>query len=354
MSKRREATKTQEDRIVVFQEKAIRRTWHNNEWWFSVVDVCGVLASSVGPGAYWRKLKQRLDAEGSEAVTFCHGLKLEAPDGKQRITDCANTEGLFRIIQSIPSPKAEPFKRWLAKVGYERVKEIEDPELASLRARELYEAKGYSQAWIEKRLRSVTIRGELTGEWKERGVREGQEYAILTAEIASATFGVTPGEHGKIKGLDMVRTGHNLRDHMTDLELIFTMLGEAGTTEIARKKNAQGFTKNRKAAREGGNIAGNARKALEAKTGTPVVSSENFLNPSQKRFSETAAVAFIETQAVALAPDTKALPKTRRRVKRKVRKAIKDLGGTMPEDLPAPKKSTKQLGRKQKKVEGGE
>jgi DNA-damage-inducible protein D len=351
MSKKKDVTQTQEDRIVVFQERAIRRTWHNNEWWFSVVDVCGVLASSVDPGAYWRKLKQRLGVEGSEPVTFCHGLKLEAPDGKQRITDCANTEGLFRIIQSIPSPKAEPFKRWLAKVGYERVKEIEDPELASLRARELYEAKGYSHAWIEKRLRSITIRGELTGEWKERGVSEGREYSILTAEIARATFGVTPGEHGKIKGLDRVKTGKNLRDHMTDLELIFTMLGEAGTTEIARKKNAQGFTRNRTAAREGGNIAGNARRALEAKTGTPVVSSENFLNPHQKRFSEIAAAAFIETQAEALTLVAKDLPKIRRSVKRKVLKAIRDLGGTMPDDTPAPKQSAKQLGRRRKKPE---
>jgi hypothetical protein len=181
------------DRIVVFQEKAIRRTWHNEEWWFSVVDVCGVLTESADAGAYWRKLKQRLGAESSEVVTFCHGLKLEAPDGKQRVTDCANTEGLFRIIQSIPSPKAEPFKRWLAQVGYERIKEIENPELASARARELYQAKGYPQAWIEKRLRSIAVRGELTDEWKARGVEEGKEYAILTAEIARATFGVTPG-----------------------------------------------------------------------------------------------------------------------------------------------------------------
>ena len=172
------------DHLVVFQEKAIRRLWNNQKWWFSVVDVCGVLTDSPDAGAYWRKLKQRLSAEGSEVVTFCHGLKLEAPDGKQRVTDCANTEGLFRIIQSIPSPKAEPFKRWLAQVGYERVKEIENPELASARARNLYQAKGYPQAGIEKRLRSIAVRGELTDEWKERGVQEGKEYSILTAEIA--------------------------------------------------------------------------------------------------------------------------------------------------------------------------
>lgn len=266
-----------EERIAVFQEQAIRRAWHSNEWWFSVSDVCAVLTNSPDAGAYWRKLKQRLAAEGSEVVTFCHGLKLTAPDGKQRETDCANTEGLFRIIQSIPSPKAEPFKRWLAQVGYERVKEIENPELASARARDLYQAKGYPKAWIEKRLRSIAIRGELTDEWKQRGVREGREYAILTAEIARATFGITPGVHGNIKGLRHLRTGDNLRDHMTDLELIFTMLGEASTTEIARRKDARGFPANRRTAKEGGMIAGDARKALEAKTGKPVVSASNNL-----------------------------------------------------------------------------
>lgn len=265
------------DRLVVFQEKNIRRTWHNNEWWFSVADICSVLTESVDAQAYWRKLKQRLGSEGSEPVTFCHGLKLQAPDGKQRITDCANTEGIFRIIQSIPSPKAEPFKRWLAKVGYERVKEIENPELASNRARELYEAKGYPKDWIEKRMRSIAIRDALTDEWKTRGVNEGREYSILTAEIARATFGVTPGAHKKLKGLDVVKTGNNLRDHMTDLELIFTMLGEASTTEIAKHQDAQGFKENRNVAKEGGTVAGNARKELEAKSGVPVVSAANYL-----------------------------------------------------------------------------
>lgn len=230
--------------IAVFQETTIRRVWHNEEWWFSVVDVCATLTASPDAGAYWRKLKQRLNAESSQPVTFCHGLKLLAPDGKQRLTDCANTEGLFRIIQSIPSPKAEPFKRWLAQVGYERVKEIENPELASARARELYQAKGYPQAWIEKRLRSISVRGELTDEWKARGVAEGKEYSILTAEIARATFGVTPVKHSQLKGLDVVKTGNNLRDHMTDLELIFTMLDEASTTEIARRSDALGFDEN--------------------------------------------------------------------------------------------------------------
>lgn len=240
MNKKTKAAMEPANHIAVFQESTIRRVWHNEEWWFSVVDVCGILTGSPDAGAYWRKLKQRLNAEGGQPVTFCHGLKLTASDGKQRETDCANTEGLFRIIQSIPSPKAEPFKRWLAQVGYERVKEIENPELASARARELYQAKGYPQAWIEKRLRSISVRGELTDEWKARGVAEGKEYSILTAEIARATFGVTPGEHSQLKGLDEVKTGNNLRDHMTDLELIFTMLGEASTTEIARRSDAQG------------------------------------------------------------------------------------------------------------------
>lgn len=276
------------ERIVVFQEKSVRRTWHQDEWWFSVQDIVAALTDSVNAGAYWRKLKQRLGGEGSEVVTLCHGLKLEAPDGKQRTADCANTEGIFRIIQSIPSPKAEPFKRWLAQVGYERVKEIEDPELASARARELYEAKGYPKDWIEKRMRSIAIRGALTDEWKTRGVAEGREYSILTAEIARATFGVTPGEHKKLKGLDAVKTGNNLRDHMTDLELIFTMLGEASTTEIAKRQDAQGFRQNQSAAKAGGTVAGNARKELEAKSGVPVVSSDNYLNPPQSLLVSTA------------------------------------------------------------------
>lgn len=267
--------------IVIFQETAIRRTWHNEEWWFSVIDVVGVLSESANSNRYWSDLKRKLSQEAGSAQPYekIVRLKLTAPDGKQRETDCANSEILFRVIQSIPSPKAEPFKRWLAQVGYERVKEIENPELASSRARELYQTKGYPQAWIEKRLRSIAVRGELTDEWKTRGVQEGKEYSILTAEIARATFGVTPGAHSHLKGLDKVKTGNNLRDHMTDLELIFTMLGEAGTTEIARRKDAQGFADNRMAAKEGGTIAGDARKALEAKSGKPVVSKENYLAP---------------------------------------------------------------------------
>lgn len=196
-----------------------------------MVDICHVLTDSDNPGAYWRKLKQRLNAEHSEVVTFCHELKLPAPDGKMRNTDCASTQSILRIIQSIPSPKAEPFKRWLAKVGYERIQEIEDPELATKRTRALYKAKGYSDSWIEKRMRGIAIHDELTEEWDKRGIKEAKEYAILTAEISKATFGMTPSEYKKYKGLQK----ENLRDHMTDLELIFNMLGEASTTEIARE-----------------------------------------------------------------------------------------------------------------------
>lgn len=293
MSKKTAIPDKSGNHLVVFQEKAIRRTWHNEEWWFSVIDVAGVLSESANPNRYWSDLKRKLSQEAGSEQPYekIVRLKLTAPDGKQRETDCANTEILFRIIQSIPSPRAEPFKRWLAQVGYERVKEIENPELASARARELYQAKGYPQAWIEKRLRSIAVRGDLTDEWKARGVQEGKEYSILTAEIARATFGVTPGAHSRLKGLDKVKTGNNLRDHMTDLELIFTMLGEAGTTEIARRKDAQGFADNRTAAKEGGAIAGNARKALEAKSGKPVVSKENYLaQPDTAALGNTNAV----------------------------------------------------------------
>ncbi|MDE2260225.1 MAG: Bro-N domain-containing protein [Betaproteobacteria bacterium] len=281
-----------EDRIVIFQEKSVRRAWHKNEWWFSVQDVVAVLTDSPNPTDYIKKMRLR-DKELSQGWgQLVTPLRLETGGGMQS-GNCANTEGIFRIIQSIPSPKAEPFKLWLAQVGYERVKEIEDPELASTRARELYEAKGYPKDWVEKRMRAIAIRGALTDEWKARGVAEGREYSILTAEIARATFGVTPGAHKKIKGLDQVKPGNNLRDHMTDLELIFTMLGEAGTTEIARRKNAQGFAGNRSAAKEGGAVAGNARKELEAKTGVPVISRQNYLSPP-----ETTQVATTENSSV--------------------------------------------------------
>ncbi len=268
-----------ETKLVVFQDKGIRKTLHNGEWWFSVVDVCGALTDSPDAGAYWRKLKQRLKSEGSEVVTNCHGLKLEAADGKRYLTDCANTKNMFRIIQSIPSPKAEPFKQWLAQVGYERVQEIEDPELASARTRELYRAKGYSEAWIEKRMRGIAVRAELTEEWKQRDVGAAPEYAILTAEISKAAFGMTPAEYKAHKGLKQ----ENLRDHMTDLELIFSMLGEAATTEIARKQDAQGFGENRVVAHKGGKIAGDARGKLELETGDKVITPENYLTEPESK-----------------------------------------------------------------------
>jgi DNA-damage-inducible protein D len=279
------ATTSSAHHIAVFQEATIRRTWHNEEWWFAIVDVVGVLTDSADVKQYIKKIRSRDSALDANWGTTCTPLAILAPDGKMRETNCANTEGLFRIIQSIPSPKAEPFKRWLAQVGYERVKEIENPELASARARELYQAKGYPPAWIEKRLRSISVRGELTDEWKARGVAEGREYSILTAEIARATFGLTPNEHSQLKQLGQVKTGNNLRDHMTDLELIFTMLGEAGTTEIARRKDAIGFADNRTAAKEGGTIAGDARKALETKSGKAVVSKNNYLDTQNKAVS---------------------------------------------------------------------
>lgn len=267
-------------KIALFKGKEIRRIIYQNEWWFSVVDICEALTESVDAGAYWRKLKQRLTEEGSEVVTFCHGLKLPAPDGKKRETDCADTEGVFRIIQSIPSPKAEPFKRWLAKVGYERIQEIENPELATKRTRILYKLKGYSDGWIEKRMRGIAIREELTDEWKNRGARDRQDYEILTAEISKATFGVTPSEYRKLKGLKR----ENLRDHMDDFELIFNMLGERSTTEIHRQEKSKGVLKLKQDAHRGGRVAGNARKELEKELGRSVVSKKNFLKrPKDKK-----------------------------------------------------------------------
>jgi DNA-damage-inducible protein D len=246
------------NKIIVFESNKIRRIWHKEEWYFSVVDVCLALTDSANAGAYWRKLKQRLMQEGSEPVTFCHRLKLEAADGKMRETDCANTEGLFRIIQSIPSPKAEPFKRWLASVGYERVQEIENPELAQERMKQLYEQKGYPKDWIDKRLRGIAIRQNLTDEWQERGITAQKDFAILTAEISKATFGMTPSKYKNFKGL--AKPNQNLRDHMTDLELIFSMLGEKVTTEISKKEKPDTFHKNKKVAKRGGSVAGKARK----------------------------------------------------------------------------------------------
>lgn len=271
-------------KIALFKGKKIRKTIYKNEWWFSVVDICEVLTDSTDAGAYWRKLKQRLKEEKSEVVTFCHGLKLAAADGKKYETDCANTEGIFRIIQSIPSPKAEPFKRWLAKVGYERVQEIENPELATKRTRTLYKLKGYSDNWIEKRMRGIAIREELTDEWQKRGAKEQKDYEILTAEISKATFEMTPKDYKKFKRLKR----ENLRDHMDDFELIFTMLGERSTTEIHRNEDSKGMIKLKEDAEIGGKIAGNAKKELEKKLGRSITTKENYLkNPESKKLLDS-------------------------------------------------------------------
>jgi DNA-damage-inducible protein D len=265
-------------RIAVFKGKQIRKTLHNEEWWFVVEDVVSALTDSQDAKQYINKMRKR-DLYLSEGwVQFVHTLSIDTSGGPQGM-NCANTEGIFRIIQSIPSSKAEPFKRWLAKVGYERVQEIENPELATKRTRALYKAKGYSDGWIEKRMRGIAIREELTDEWKKRGVDEDTEYGILTAEISKATFGLTPSEYKKLKGLER----ENLRDHMNDLEQIFSMLGEAATTEITRNKDAKGFPQNRTAAREGGDVAGKARRDLEGRTGKRVVSRQNYLQEPENR-----------------------------------------------------------------------
>jgi DNA-damage-inducible protein D len=269
-------------KLAVFRGKQIRRHWDDNRrsWFFSVVDVIAALTDSENPAVYWRVLKKRLKDEGADqTVTKCNALKMLAADGKMRLTDMADTETMFRLIQSIPSPKAEPFKRWLARVGYERVQEIEDPELGTKRTRALYKAKGYSDGWVEKRMRGIAVREELTDEWKKRGVKEETEYAILTAEISKATFGLTPSQYKKLKGLKR----ENLRDHFSDLEQIFSMLGEAATTEITRNKDAQGFYESKDAAREGGDVAGKARKDLESRTGKRVVSRRNYLQQPEDR-----------------------------------------------------------------------
>ncbi|MDD5731775.1 MAG: Bro-N domain-containing protein [Patescibacteria group bacterium] len=274
--------------IAIFKSKEIRRTIHNNEWWFSVVDVVSALTGEndfTKSRKYWNKLAQRLREEGSEVVTKCHQLKLMASDGKNYLTDCANTESIFRLVQSIPSPKAEPFKRWLAKVGYERVQEIEDPELATKRTRMLYQLKGYSDDWIEKGMRGIAIREELTDEWKNRGAESQSDYEILTAEISKATFGVTPSDYKKLKGLER----ENLRDHMNDLELIFSMLGERATTEITRIQESHGKEKLKSDAQKGGQIAGDARRKLEIETGKKVVSGGNYIGKREKEIRKLKA-----------------------------------------------------------------
>lgn len=267
--------------IKLFESKQIRSVWNEEEqkWYFSVQDVVEVLTESADVKQYIKRMLTRDIQLKTNWGTICTPVEMIAADGKKRKIQSADTKGLLRIIQSIPSPKAEPFKLWLAQVGSDRLDEIENPELATQRTRELYKLKGYSDDWIEKRMRSIAIREELTDEWKNRGVKEHKEYAILTAEISKATFGITPSEYKQVKRLK----SQNLRDHMTDLELIFSMLGEASTTAIVKTQNPEGFTENKKAAKQGGAVAGNARRELESKTGQKVVSSTNYLPETKKK-----------------------------------------------------------------------
>jgi len=271
----------QEHALVVFQDKKIRRIWYNEEWYFSVIDIVEALDASTIPKRYWSDLKTKLSMEGFEPYDKIVQLKLTAEDGKLRETDCANTKNMFRIIQSIPSPKAEPFKLWLAQVGYERIQEIENPELAQNRVKEYYELKGYPKEWIEKRLRGIAIRQDLTEEWKNRGVEEERDFAILTNEISKATFGKTVLEYKDFKALK--KANQNLRDHMTDWELILTMVGEKATTDITIAKDAQGLPELKKTAKEGGDIPKNTRKELEKKIGKSMLSSENYLHLEEKK-----------------------------------------------------------------------
>ena len=268
--------------ILLFQDKHIRRTWDEDKelWYFSIIDIIEILTESTNPQVYWRVLKKRLLEEGvNESVTNCNGLKMKAKDGKMRLTDVADTEQLLRLIQSIPSPKAEPFKLWLAKVGYERMEEMEDPELSMDRAMKTYLQKGYSKEWINQRLKTIEVRKELTDEWQERGVKEGVEFSILTDEITKAWSGKSIKDYKKLKGLKK----QNLRDNMTNLELVLNMLAEVTTTEISKKKKPESFHQSKKIAKEGGNVAGVARKEIEQKIGESIISSENAKNLQNKK-----------------------------------------------------------------------
>jgi hypothetical protein len=271
----------QSTKIALFEQKKIRKTWYKKEWYFSVADIIEALTETGNIRQYIKKLRKRDRELNFYWGTNCTPLEMTAKDGKKRKLTTANTEGVLRIIQSIPSPKAEPFKRWLAKVGYERIEEIENPELAQERMKKIYEAKGYSQDWIDKRLRGIAIRQNLTDEWKERGVDEQSGYAILTAEISKATFGMTPSQYKKFKNIPN-KSKINLRDNMSDLELIFTMLGEKVTTEISKKEKPKGMPKNKKVAKRGGKVAGNARKETEKEIGRPVISKDNYLKIRQE------------------------------------------------------------------------
>ena len=275
---------TKDTAIRLFNERQIRSHWDNDQekWFFSIVDVVGVLTDSIDANAYWRKLKQRLKAEGNETVTNCHGLKMLATDGKMRLTDVADTEQLFRLIQSIPSPKAEPFKIWLSRVGRERIDEIEDPEKGIDRLMEAYLRKGYSKEWINQRLKSIEVRKDLTDEWENHGIQKGNEFALLTDEITKAWSGFTTKQYKNYKDLKR----ENLRDHMTNLELVLNMLAEATTTEISKEKNPKTFEDSRRIANQGGTIAGNTRKEIEEKTGKKVISRQNAKQIEQKRSNQ--------------------------------------------------------------------
>ncbi|HPM85673.1 MAG TPA: BRO family protein [archaeon] len=271
----------QETALSIFEGKKIRKIWHNEEWWFSIIDIAYALTGTENPNRYWSDLKIKLNQEGSQLYDFIVQLKLLSSDNKRYETDCTNTEGAFRIIQSIPSPKAEPFKLWLAKTGYERIQEIENPELAQDRAKGYYELKGYPKEWINKRLRGIAIRQELTDEWKERGVKQETDFAILTNEITKATFGKTVKEYKEFKGLE--KKNQNLRDHMNDLELIFTMLGEKATTEITKTRNDKEFPQLKSSAKRGGEIASHAKQELETETGKSVTTKQNYLRLTQTK-----------------------------------------------------------------------
>ncbi len=272
-----------ESKLSVFEGQHIRKIWYNDEWWFSVFDIVAILSNSTDPKQYIKKMRSRDPVLNANWGTICTPLELLAPDGKKRETNCVNTERAFRLIQSIPSLKAEPFKLWLAKVGYERIQEIENPELAQDRVKHYYDLKGYPKEWIDKRLRGIAIRQSLTDEWKNRGIKEQKEYAILTNEISKATFGIPIKEHKEIKSLDPRFKNQNLRDHMNDLELVFSMLGEQLTTEATRKRDARGLPENIEAANEGGAVAGRARKDAESTLGIKVVSPNNYLDSTKKK-----------------------------------------------------------------------
>ena len=267
-----------EKAIAVFQGQKIRKTWHKEEWWFALEDIVKALTDSTDVKQYINKLRQRDEELSKGWVQIVHTLSIFTTGGPQNM-NCVNTEGAFRIIQSIPSPKAEPFKLWLAKVGYDRVKEIENPELAQERMKELYEKKGYSKQWIDKRLRGIAIRQDLTDEWKQRKAQTEKDFAILTAEISKATFEMTPSQYKKHKNL----TTQNLRDHMDDMELVLSMLGEATTTRITQTRDSKGMQKLKNDAKDGGTIAGNTRKEIEKKIGTKVATKENYLEKTEKQ-----------------------------------------------------------------------